>query len=142
MWRNICGFSIVSTCTIHFLEQADSSSLKTSLSELGLKCDPNPSWESCDIEYKTLQDRLRQFSHVDLVQKSIVNDPIIILTGAVLTEAISAAYWSDALLVLSTVWNLCYSTSANCSSVLPISDQNGRSTSKILRNLSSKWTWI
>lgn len=68
--------------------------------ELGLKFDENPTWEVCDLQYKELREQILQGSNlVDLVEKPFVQDPSITLIGAVLTEAISAAYWSDSLLV-------------------------------------------
>lgn len=74
--------------------------LITSLLELGLKFDENPSWEVCDLQYKELREQILQRSDLaDLVEKPFVQDPSITLIGAVLTEAISAAYWSDSLLV-------------------------------------------
>lgn len=75
--------------------------LRTSLLELGLKFDPKPSWDICDNEYKVLQEQLQAADLVGLAEKPFDQDPSITLIGAVLTEAISAAYWSDSLLVRS-----------------------------------------
>ena len=72
--------------------------------ELGLKFDKKPSWETCDRDYKVLQEKLQASDLVDLLEKPFVQDPNTTLIGAVLTEAISAAYWSDSLLVRSAAW--------------------------------------
>lgn len=77
------------------------SRLTSSLLELGLKLDGKPTWETCDNEYKILQGKLQGSDLVDLVEKPFVQQPNITLIGAVLTEAISAAYWSNPLLVRS-----------------------------------------
>lgn len=73
-------------------------SLTTSLLELGLNFDEKPTWETCDKEYRVLQEQLEGADFIALVEKPFVQDPSITLIGAVLTEAISAAYWSDSLL--------------------------------------------
>lgn len=99
--RYFCRLSIVSsqlppsriTLTIY------AHSLKTSLLELGLELNENLSWESCDEEYQSLRNQMLSGDLTALIEKPFAKDQNIILTGAVLTEAISAAYWSDTLLV-------------------------------------------
>ena len=73
--------------------------LKTSLIELGLTFDSHPTWETCDNEYKSLRNRLQKLDIVESTDKPMCNEANIILMGAILTEAVSAAYWSDVLLV-------------------------------------------
>lgn len=74
-------------------------SLKTSLVELGFDVGNEPSWETCDEDFKSLRSRLESSRLSDLVEKPFGREPDTILIGTVITEAISAAYWSDALLV-------------------------------------------
>lgn len=74
-------------------------SLKTSLVELGFNVGNEPSWETCDDDFKALQSRLESSPTSDLIGKPFGHEPNTILIGTVITEAISAAYWSDGLLV-------------------------------------------
>ena len=74
-------------------------SLKESLIELGLTFDARPTWKVCDMEFSALQDRLKKSNVSELVEKPFCRDATTILLGAVLTEAVSAAFWSDVLLV-------------------------------------------
>ena len=77
------------------------NSLKSSLVELGFDIESEPSWATCDKEFKALQRRLEASPENELVEKSFCPNPTTVLIGTVITEAISAAYWSDALLVFS-----------------------------------------
>ncbi|MCJ1398047.1 hypothetical protein MMC11_001244 [Xylographa trunciseda] len=72
--------------------------LKTSLAELGLEFERKTSWEQCDEDYHNLQMQLESMEIVELVEKPLSQDPRIIAMGTVLSEAISAGYWSDSLL--------------------------------------------
>lgn len=74
-------------------------SLKTSLIELGFDIENEPSWETCDEGFKSLRGRLESSPTSDLIEKPFGDEPNTVLIGTVITEAISAAYWSDALLV-------------------------------------------
>lgn len=74
-------------------------SLKTSLIELGFDVGNEPSWEACDEDFKSLRSRLESSPTSDLIEKPFGHGPNTVLIGTVITEAISAAYWSDALLV-------------------------------------------
>lgn len=109
--------------------------------ELGLKFDEKPTWETCDSDYKVLQAQLQASDLADLVEKPFAKDPTITLIGAVLTEAISAAYWSDSLLVRSAVckWS---STLLTKHLVLSNSYQNGGFPFKMHRNISPEWSRI
>lgn len=93
--------------------------------ELGLKLNENLSWESCDEEYHSLQDQLMSSDLTALIQKPFAKDQNIILTGAVLTEAISAAYWSDTLLVYIRSLPQPSLITAKMLPVLPNGNQNG-----------------
>lgn len=77
-------------------------SLKASLIELGLTFDARPTWNICDMEYKALHGQLKKSNISDLTEKPFDREATTILIGAVLTEAVSAAFWSDVLLVRNT----------------------------------------
>lgn len=79
-------------------------SLKASLVELGFDIENNPSWDTCDEEFKALQSRLESSPITELIEKPFSREPSTVLIGTVITEAISAAYWSDALLVCAELW--------------------------------------
>ncbi|MCJ1382478.1 hypothetical protein MMC17_005591 [Xylographa soralifera] len=72
--------------------------LKMSLAELGLEFDKKTSWKQCDEDYLNLQTQLESMEIIELVEKPLSQDRRIIAMGTVLAEAISAGYWSDALL--------------------------------------------
>ena len=73
--------------------------LKTSLLELGLDLPANPSWQICDDEYYRLRHRLTTASSTGIIGKTLDTDPNTIAMGAVLVEAVSAAFWSTTLVV-------------------------------------------
>lgn len=81
-------------------------SLKASLVELGFDIENEPSWDTCDQEFKALQGRLESSPITELIKKPFCPEPSTVLIGTVITEAISAAYWSDALLVWPESWLL------------------------------------
>ncbi|MCJ1477411.1 hypothetical protein MMC13_006082 [Lambiella insularis] len=72
--------------------------LKTSLAELGLDFEKKTSWSICDEGYHNLRKQLEAMEINELVEKPLSEDPRIIAMGTVLSEAISAGYWSDSLL--------------------------------------------
>ena len=74
-------------------------SLKKPLRELGLDLAMEPTWEMCDVEYAKLKERLRRTNLKDLAHHPTSSDERVRSLGAVLLEAISAAFWSDSLLV-------------------------------------------
>lgn len=117
------------------------NSLKTSLVELGFHFEKEANWDTCDEELKALQSRLESSHITELVEKPFCPEPSTVLIGTVLTEAISAAYWSDALLVSleSGVTIL-----ADDSIVLPARHQNGRFSSETFGNVHSEWprVWL
>ena len=69
------------------------------MNELGLDFEKGTTWEVCDQEYENLHQELQTTDIGDIVQKQLSMDPDIVAMGAVLVEAMSAAFWSDALLV-------------------------------------------
>jgi hypothetical protein len=116
-------------------------SLKTSLVELGFDFEKEPSWDSCDEEFKTLQSRLESSHITELVEKPFCPESNTVLIGTVITEAISAAYWTDALLVCLASW---LPNWADDSLVLSVGHQNGRFSSETFWNIHSEWprVWL
>ena len=74
------------------------TALKNSLLELGLKFDAKPTWEACDKEILRLKSYMINTPIQDIVEKPISSDPNILAMGPVLVEAVSSAFWTDALL--------------------------------------------
>ncbi|KAL9126028.1 MAG: hypothetical protein Q9217_004849 [Psora testacea] len=74
------------------------AALKTSLLELGLDIAAEPTWELCDEEYYKVKERYQQLNSKDIKERPLCSDPIVSSIGAVVIEAISAAFWSDSLL--------------------------------------------
>ena len=73
--------------------------LKTSLMELRIDCSMEPNVELLDIDFNNLQNLVNAAHAEHRLQKSLNPDPRVVSLGAVLIEAISAAFWSDAVLV-------------------------------------------
>ena len=73
----------------------------SSLMELGVNCEKRPSLDHLDIELDELREKIQAADERGALQKPLTADRRKISLGAVLTEAISAAFWSDALLVCS-----------------------------------------
>ena len=90
--------------------------------ELGFDVGKEPSWEICDEDFKSLQSRLESSHISDLIEKPFGHEPNTVLIGTVITEAISAAYWSDALLVRDIL--MVRSRGLISSIVLPAYSQN------------------
>ncbi|ETI26074.1 hypothetical protein G647_02851 [Cladophialophora carrionii CBS 160.54] len=67
------------------------------LAELGLVL-TQPTWDECDIEFKKLEFRVRQLDKEALLTAPLSEDKNVIALGTVLSEALGALYWSDALL--------------------------------------------
>lgn len=84
-----------------FAQRGDSlaafTALKTSLIELGLELEET-TWEACDADYKKIVDHLKTLDFMELLQRPVSTDPDLIAMGTVLIEAMSAAFWTDALL--------------------------------------------
>jgi signal transduction histidine kinase/tetratricopeptide (TPR) repeat protein len=71
--------------------------LQRCLVSLDVKVDHNPTFLTCDAEFKRLCQELQNVDKDSLIKKAIVEDSNIAAVGAVLLEATSAAFWSDTL---------------------------------------------
>ncbi|OAG41356.1 hypothetical protein AYO21_04298 [Fonsecaea monophora] len=67
------------------------------LAGLGLPL-PEVTWEECDAEFKKLELRLQQLDKEALLTAPLSEDKTVIALGTVLSEALGALYWSNALL--------------------------------------------
>ncbi|KAJ9619085.1 uncharacterized protein PV06_02509 [Exophiala oligosperma] len=67
------------------------------LAGLGLPL-PEKSWEECDLDFKKLEFRLREVNREELISRPLSDDKTVIALGTLLSEALGALYWSDALL--------------------------------------------
>ncbi|KAG8528248.1 uncharacterized protein KY384_007165 [Bacidia gigantensis] len=72
--------------------------LKTSLLESGCNFTTQPTWDDCDEEYFKVKELFQQSSIESTVHRPVNSEPLMISMGAVLIEAISASFWTDALL--------------------------------------------
>lgn len=70
--------------------------LKTSMIELGVEWQRTFTIEELDSNYDDLKERIQDARDSGTLIKSLVQDPEQATLGTVLTEAISAAFWSDA----------------------------------------------
>ena len=75
------------------------TALRTSLFELGLQFSTEPTWEVCDDEYCKLKEEFQRKGVREFIRRPLSSDPAVSSMGAVMLEAISAAFWSDSLLV-------------------------------------------
>ncbi|KAI4216360.1 MAG: hypothetical protein LQ351_001370 [Letrouitia transgressa] len=71
--------------------------------ELGVDCDSKPSLEALDSKLDRLRDLIRSTDASHNLHKPLNKDPRVVSLGAVLIEATSAAFWSDALLFYQLV---------------------------------------
>ncbi|KAH6891221.1 putative histidine kinase HHK1p [Thelonectria olida] len=72
-------------------------SLKECLVSLGVTVDESPTFEKCDEQFERLSVRIQTMERSDVVSDKQNTDPSIASIGAVLSETISAAWWSDGL---------------------------------------------
>ncbi|KAH8706560.1 hypothetical protein BGZ61DRAFT_350691 [Ilyonectria robusta] len=72
-------------------------SLKDCLISLGVTIDDNPTLQKCDERFEKLSVQIQSIERSSLVTDKLSNDPGIASIGAVLSETISAAWWSDGL---------------------------------------------
>ncbi|KAH7156977.1 hypothetical protein EDB81DRAFT_881270 [Dactylonectria macrodidyma] len=77
--------------------QAAQVSLKDCLVSLGVTIDDNPTIQKCDEKFEALSVQIQTMERSDIVTDKLSNDPGISSIGAVLSETISAAFWSDGL---------------------------------------------
>lgn len=70
------------------------------LRDLDVTFDEKPTWEQCDIEFERLSVRIQSLDRAEIVSPAPpdADDPSLASIGAVLAEAISAAWWSDSLM--------------------------------------------
>jgi predicted ATPase len=82
-------------------QQGDSTgafeALKRCLMTLDVKVDHEPTFSTCDAEFKRLFQEIQNIDVDSLVKKATVEDSNLAAIGAVLVEATSAAFWSDTL---------------------------------------------
>src|SRR3569833_802781 len=64
---------------------------------MGVELDKNPTLDKCDKEFESLSVKFQTMDRKDVLQPAGSNDPSIKSVGAVLAEAVSAAWWSDYL---------------------------------------------
>ena len=74
------------------------NALKNSLVELGLDFERQTTWAACDIEYKQLSKQLEEMDMDALLDTPVSGEPRVAAMGIVMSEAVSAGYWSDPLL--------------------------------------------
>ncbi|KAI1825123.1 putative histidine kinase HHK1p [Xylaria intraflava] len=72
------------------------ATLKQSLCELGVQFDPQPTYEKCDIAFMEISKKIEAMGPTEVVGPSYGDEPLKI-TSATLADAVSAAWWSDAL---------------------------------------------
>lgn len=77
--------------------QAALMSLTECFSELGIECDESSTKEVCDAHFDRIVARIRSMETTDVVNPPSSLNPAIASLGAVLAEAISAAWWSNCL---------------------------------------------
>ncbi|KAL9586432.1 MAG: hypothetical protein Q9203_003864 [Teloschistes exilis] len=70
--------------------------LKTSIIELGVEWEKSLTLERLDIQFDELRRRVQEADRSNTLVKPLLQDPARACLGAVLAEAISAAFWSDA----------------------------------------------
>lgn len=68
------------------------------LKEIDVSFDEHPTWEKCDAEFERLIVRIQSMERLDLVNPPHTDDPNLASIGAVLADAISAAWWSDCVM--------------------------------------------
>lgn len=64
------------------------------------------SWDICDKEYVNLRNRVQNTDFNEIVQKPSSEESSITSMGVVMIEALSAAFWSNGLLVKSILCHI------------------------------------
>ncbi|KAI0025269.1 putative histidine kinase HHK1p [Xylariomycetidae sp. FL0641] len=78
--------------------EAALSTLKASLAQLHVEFDPEPTFDKCDKDFTELAEMIRSMDRTALLHPSDdINDSRRVTVGAILADAISAAWWSDTL---------------------------------------------
>ncbi|OAA70994.1 two-component sensor protein histidine protein kinase [Akanthomyces lecanii RCEF 1005] len=72
-------------------------SLKDCMSTIGLKVEREPTYAACDKKFEELATQIKSMDRAQLTAVRTSNDRVMTSIGAVLSEALSAAWWSDCL---------------------------------------------
>lgn len=68
------------------------------LKDLDVSLDENPTWEKCDADFERLSVKIRSMERNELVNPPHTDDPNLASIGAVLADAVSAAWWSNCIM--------------------------------------------
>jgi len=77
--------------------QAAVGPLRECLAALGVPFDDNPTYEKCDQQFEKLAARIRSMDFGTLIDVDQKKDSTLASIGAVLSETVTAAWWSDGL---------------------------------------------
>lgn len=72
-------------------------SLKDCLSNIGVEVERNPTYEACDEKFQDLAAKVKSMDPASTTAGRAANDPVMTSIGAVLSECLNAAWWSDCL---------------------------------------------
>ena len=67
--------------------------------EFGVEWEKSLTVEMLDVQFDDLKRRVQEADEANALVKPLMQDPSRAPLGAVLAEAISAAFWSDAVMV-------------------------------------------
>lgn len=70
--------------------------------ELGVEWEQSLTLDALDTQFDSLRERVREADEADTLVKPMLEDAARASLGAVLAEAISAAFWSDATMASTT----------------------------------------
>ena len=77
--------------------------------ELGVEWEKSLTLDALDHQYDDLKKRVQEADEANELLKPLLEDPARATLGAILAEAMSAAFWSDAIMVSQAV-NCCTSS--------------------------------
>ncbi|CAH0014654.1 unnamed protein product [Clonostachys rhizophaga] len=77
--------------------QASVVALKECLGALGVTLDDSPTYEKCDERFERFRNQFETMDRTTLTHASRVTDPSLESVGAVLSETVAAAWWTDCL---------------------------------------------
>ncbi|TQV95001.1 sensor histidine kinase/response regulator [Cordyceps javanica] len=72
-------------------------SLKDCLSTIGVEVEREPTWKACDKKFEELAAKVKSMQRSEITPVQISKDQVMTSIGAVLSEGLSAAWWSDCL---------------------------------------------
>ncbi|EGX95607.1 two-component sensor protein histidine protein kinase [Cordyceps militaris CM01] len=72
-------------------------SLKDCLSTIGVEVEKEPTYEACDKKFEELTTKIKLMDRSAITGVQTTSDPVMTSIGAVLSECLSAAWWSDCL---------------------------------------------